>query len=122
MPQRSDLFTGRGMKILRGLRLPDRDQAILDQHLECLVMLDQHVKAIEKEMTCLCRETKDLRLLCSIPGLGVTLGPVIGLEIDDIVRFTRSDKLVAYAGLAPSTNSSGGKPTTARFSGSPTAG
>lgn len=97
MPQRSDLFTGRGMKILRGLRLPDRDQALLDQNLECLEMLDHHVKTIEKEMTRLCRENEDLRLLCSIPGLGVTLGPVIGLEIDDIARFARSDRLVAYA-------------------------
>lgn len=109
MPQRSDLFTGRGMKILRSLRLPDRDQFLLDQNLECLEMLERHVKAIEKEMACLCKEDEDLRLLCSLPGLGTTLAPVIGLEIDNIERFPRSDKLVAYAGLAASTHSSGGK-------------
>jgi len=109
MPQRSDLFTGRGMKILRKLRLPESDQKLLDQDLECLEMLDRHVKAIEKEMTGLCRDTEAMRLLCSVPGLGIVLAPVIALEIDDISRFVRSDKLVAYAGLAPSTHSSGGK-------------
>jgi len=109
MPQRSDLFTGRGMKILRKLRLPESDQKLLDQDLECLEMLDRHVKAIEKEMTHLCREDEDMRLLCSVPGLGIVLAPVIALEIDDISRFVRSEKLVAYAGLAPSTHSSGGK-------------
>lgn len=109
MPQRSDLFTGRGMKILRSLRLPDGEQFLLEQNLECLEMLERHVKMIEKEMACLCEEDDDLRLLCSLPGLGTTLAPVIGLEIDNINRFVRSDKLVAYAGLAASTHSSGGK-------------
>ena len=109
MPQRSDLFTGRGMKILRALRLPERDQQLLDQDLECLEMLDRHVKAIEKEMSELAKTNEDLGLLCSIPGIGTTLGPVIGLEIDNISRFSRADKLVAYAGLAPTTHSSGGK-------------
>jgi len=110
MAQRSDLFTGKGMKILKSLRLPDqRQQTLLNQDLECLELLDRHIKEIEKDMTYLCRENEDLRLLCSVPGLGITLAPVIGLEIDDITRFVRSDKLVAYSGLAPSTHSSGGK-------------
>ena len=108
IPHRSDLFTGKGMSILRQLQLPKADQNLLDQNLECLELLDKHVKAIEKQMTYLCRENDDLRLLCSVPGLGITLAPVIGLEIDDITRFSRSDKLVAYSGLAPSTHSSGG--------------
>lgn len=109
MPQRSDLFTGRGMKILRALRLPERDQQLLDQNLECLEMLDRHVKTIAQEMAALVKTNEDLGLLCSVPGIGITLGPVIGLEIDDIGRFSRAEKLVAYAGLAPTTHSSGGK-------------
>jgi len=49
------------------------------------------------------------RRLQTIPGMGKILAPVIALEIDHIDRFNDSDKLCAYAGLVPTTHSSGGK-------------
>lgn len=55
------------------------------------------------------RATARLLLLLTVPGLGQLLATVVALEIDRIDRFRRSSKLVAYAGLVPSTYSSGGK-------------
>lgn len=109
LPKRSDIFSGRGMKDLRALRLLEPDQNLLEQDLDLLELLDGHIKSIEKQMSRLCQENEQMRLLCTVPGLGVTLAPLIAMEIDDITRFSRSDKLVGYAGLAPSTHSSGGK-------------
>ena len=51
--------------------------------------------------------------LMSLPGVGPTLGAVLAAEIDQIGRFPNADKLCAYAGVVPTTHSSGGKTTTA---------
>src|SRR5438045_403399 len=47
--------------------------------------------------------------LQSVPGIGPTLAAVIGCEIDRIERFGSADKLCGYAGVVPTTRSSGGK-------------
>ena len=49
------------------------------------------------------------RHLLSVPGIGPTLAAVIGCEIDQIERFGSADKLCGYAGVVPTTHSSGGK-------------
>ncbi|MCY1556419.1 Transposase IS116/IS110/IS902 family protein [compost metagenome] len=45
----------------------------------------------------------------TIPGIGEFFARLIDAEIDDISRFRNPKKLAAYAGLVPSTYSSGGK-------------
>ncbi len=45
----------------------------------------------------------------SLPGVGPTLGAVLAAEIDRIERFPSAEKLCAYAGVVPTTHSSGGK-------------
>lgn len=50
-----------------------------------------------------------MKLLKSIPGIGEFFARLIDAEIHDISRFRTPKKLAAYAGLVPSTYSSGGK-------------
>jgi transposase len=45
----------------------------------------------------------------SLPGMGPILAAVVVTEIDTIERFASAQKLCGYAGLCPSTSSSGGK-------------
>ena len=47
------------------------------------------------------------RLLLTIPGIGPYTAMLIVSEVGDISRFPHSDSLVSYAGLVPSTHSSG---------------
>jgi len=49
-----------------------------------------------------------VELLRTAPGLGELLATVVALEIDHIERFVSPAKLAAYAGLVPTTYSSGG--------------
>ncbi len=51
----------------------------------------------------------DTKLLMTIPGISFFSALLISSEIGEIQRFQDSSSLVAYAGLAPSTHSSGGK-------------
>ena len=48
-------------------------------------------------------------MLRTVPGLGDLLATVVALEIDRIERFASAAKLAAYAGLVPTTYSSGGQ-------------
>lgn len=58
-----------------------------------------------------CREAMNdegARLLMTIPGFSFYSALLVVSEIGDIARFPDSSHLVSYAGLTPSTRSSGG--------------
>jgi len=50
-----------------------------------------------------------IELLKSIPGIGTFTAFLVKSEIDDIERFASKEKLSSYAGLIPSTHSSGAR-------------
>jgi transposase len=55
------------------------------------------------------KKNANVRLLKTIPGIGEFFARLIDAEIDDVGRFRSAKKLAAYAGLVPSTYSSGGR-------------
>jgi len=82
----------------------------LDMHIEQFVRL----RAMLLEKTRLIRvlsrtETfiEPLRLITSVPGIGVTTGISLLTEIDDVSRFKNAEHLASYIGLVPMCHSSG---------------
>ena len=55
---------------------------------------------------------KDVALLKSVPGIGITTAMTFLTELESISRFNNIDKLCGYIGLIPSTKSSGEKERT----------
>jgi transposase len=55
---------------------------------------------------------KDVALLKSVPGIGITTAMTFLTELESINRFNNIDKLCGYIGLIPSTKSSGEKEKT----------
>ena len=55
------------------------------------------------------KPTPAIQLLLTLPGVGLTLAVVIALEVGDVARFARAEKLAAYAGATPRVHASGGK-------------
>src|SRR6059036_312890 len=53
--------------------------------------------------------TPGIHLLMTLPGVGFILAVVIALEVGDVGRFARAEKLAGYAGTTPRVRSSGGK-------------
>ena len=45
--------------------------------------------------------------ITTIPGMGLHMGAMILAEIGDFSRFSSPDKILAYAGMSPSTHQSG---------------
>jgi transposase len=54
----------------------------------------------------------NVKLLRSLPGIGILTAMIILTELETILRFSNLDKLCCYIGLVPSTNSSGEKEIT----------
>lgn len=80
----------------------------LDKHLYLRGLLLRETRAI-RELSCGEAFKEPLRLLMSIPGVGITTAISFLTEIDDISRFRNADQLAAYVGLIPMCHSSGEK-------------
>jgi transposase len=109
MPQVTDLFGKKGLSALRKLPLSAPDDFLLRQQMEMLDTLAHHIRELDEKIALEGKTDEAVSHLATIPGIGPILGNVIATEIDGIERFGTSDQLCAYAGLIPTTSSSGDK-------------
>jgi transposase len=76
-----------------------------------LLKVNRHLRQINKEGIYAAK----LRLLQSIPGIGLITALTLLAEMEDILRFKNLDQLCSFVGLVPSTNSSGEKEKAGRI-------
>ena len=67
--------------------------------------LDTEITEIEKQIQSIMDELHSP--ITTIPGLGLRMAAMILAEVGDFTRFDSPDKLLAYAGMSPSTYQSG---------------
>ena len=67
--------------------------------------LDAEIEDIETAIQSMMDEMQSP--ITTIPGIGVRMGAMILAEIGDFSRFDSPDKILAYAGMSPSTYQSG---------------
>jgi transposase len=104
------LFSKKGMKWLTSLEWArDEDKKLIESHLRVMEAINQEISITNDMVKEIYEKDRDAQLLTTIPGIGVTLATLISTEIDGIERFRSPSKLCSYAGLVPSTHSSGGK-------------
>ena len=108
-PAVKDIFSKQGMHWLKNAPLPGHERVLLNDDLEMHTMLTTQIKTLEKRIIEANIDNETLRRIQTLPGIGVTLAPLIALEIDEPKRFPNADKFCAYAGLVPTTKASGGK-------------
>ena len=108
-PTVSDIFGAWGRAWMKEVHLPELDAKLLAADLAMLNSIKAQIKESERWIEETLEDNPNLELAQTLPGIGKTLGAVIALEIGDIDRFPTAGKLCAYAGLVPSTHSSGGK-------------
>jgi transposase len=101
------LFSSKGLEFLRDLALEGRDKEILDDLLRGYQELGAHIKKSEGIVRALSKEIEEASRIDSVPGFATTLSVLTAVEIADVSRFSRVEELPAYAGVIPSTYSSG---------------
>jgi transposase len=104
-----DVFGQKGKQWLQGIRLAKREKHTLDNLMELEEMLCTKIKQSDGFVKELFEENSDCKLLQSIPGFGVFLSVLTKTEISNVNRFADSAHLACYAGIVPSTYSSGGR-------------
>jgi transposase len=104
----SDLFGKAGRAWLEQLELPASELQLLRTDLDLLTEIQEHIKASNRWVAQLARKDARAKLLATLPGIGDFFAVLLAVEIDDVHRFSRPQKLTAYAGLVPSTYASGG--------------
>jgi transposase len=105
----SDLFGKAGREFLDTLELPEGSRQALDGCLELLDALTALLDEVEQWMTDNLETDETVRLLMTIPGIGVILAHVIRAEIGEIERFPTVRHLASYAGLAPVSDDTAGR-------------
>src|SRR3989441_8768020 len=105
----SDLFSRGGRAWLVTVALPPAVRQQVDRLLALVAQLDVAIAEQDRAVRELARATPEAERLQTIPGIGPFGALLLLAEIGTIARFGSSHELAAYAGLVPSTRSSGGK-------------
>jgi transposase len=104
------LFSKKGIEWLNSLEWARaEDKRLVESHLRIMEAINQEISITNDMVKEIYEKDQGAQLLTTIPGIGVTLAMLISIEIDGIDRFPSVSKLCSYAGLVPSTHSSGGK-------------
>src|SRR5919198_3462766 len=80
----------------------------INGYLRIIESLDSAINDVSRKIRLYVKENDIARLLMTIPGIGYYSALLIVSEIGDTSRFPDSYHLCSYAGLVPSTHSSGG--------------
>jgi transposase len=105
----TDKFGKKGVAYMKGFRLKGNDTRTLRNYLYLIEKVDEKIKSTDKRIKKAFKEDDICKLLKTLPGIGELSAVLIRYEIDDIQRFATAGKLCSYAGLVPSTYSSGGR-------------
>ena len=105
----ADLFGRQGKQWLQGLDLPEAVHHSLEGLLELEAFLSEKISQSDVQVKELYKANPPCALIDSIPGFGVFLSVLAYVEIGTISRFPSASHLASYAGVIPSTYSSGGK-------------
>jgi transposase len=81
---------------------------LLEQYELLSKLIEQQTKLL-KELAATDSYRDRVKILCSIPGVGIIAAMEMLLELQDVARFGRADQLAAYVGLTPSQYASADK-------------
>lgn len=102
-----NLFSRKGLETLKGLDLPDTDKELLDGLLKMYPQLEERIKESDEMVETLYNRMPEAQLVSTVPGFGKFFSVLVAAEIADVGRFSKVEKLHSYAGVIPSTHSTG---------------
>lgn len=112
-------WSGRFTHWLREVKLSTvHGKMVLDDTLDTAELLRKKLLKVNRHLRQVVGNgeySEKLRLLQSIPGIGLISAITLLTEMEDILRFRNLDQLCSFVGLVPSTNSSGEKENVGRI-------
>ena len=105
---REGLWTQKGFRRLRGLRLSASDRMVVDLKLQELEQLAQRRQQMEAAMQAVYDQWPQAKWVDEVRGIGMVTAASILAHIGPIERFGSAEDLISYAGLAPGHRQSDG--------------
>ena len=99
--KRDRLWTQKGMRYLRRIKLSQSDRTLMNIKLTELEQLAAIRKQLEAAMQAIYDQWPEAQWVDEVRGIGMVTAVSILAHIGDIQRFPSADDLVSYAGLAP---------------------
>lgn len=110
LPEHQGKWSERFFENLSRLKLSDRWTAecfarLLEQYRFLSAQIEEQTRLL-KRLAQTQRYSERVRILRSVPGIGMVAAMELLLELQDVERFRRAEELAAYVGLTPSQHSS----------------
>ncbi len=96
-----------GLTLLERAGVPEVWRRSISECLALIDFLDARIEPLDAELKPFAQADPRALLLDTIPGLGELLALTIAVEVGEISRFARPEKLVSYGRLAPRIHQSG---------------
>lgn len=104
------LWTIKGMKWLAAVQLDNSMHSLKrDLLVDEIQSLSGQIRRVEMELASYAEQSVAVKILQSIPGVGIRTAEAVAAFIDDPFRFGSSKKLGSYFGLVPCQDQSGNK-------------
>jgi transposase len=98
------------VQLIEGIQqLPPETSQMTAALLKQLDFVQDQIDETEKRIRRLVRDTPEMDLLRTLPGIGWILAAVVGLEIGEIRRFASAERYASYSGTTPRVHASGDK-------------
>lgn len=98
---RKNLWSDRGLRRLRAMRLPQEDRALVDLKLAQLEQLTGELDQVEAWMRAIYDAWPEAQWVDEVRGIGMVTAVSLLAHIGPIERFPTAEDLISYAGLAP---------------------
>ena len=106
LPKSDDNFSVKRRKAMKEIRFNNQKDLVLKTMIERLEFFEKQIISLENEIKKTAKESEDVKLLMSIPGIDYYLASLLSSYIGDVSRFETSDKLASFFGIITSTKDS----------------
>ena len=104
IPESSENFSGKRREAMESIKFNSDKDIVLKTMLRRLKFLEDQIPPLEERIRA--RESEDVKLLMSIPGIDYYLAFLLPLYIGDIKRFPNESKLASFFSIVPSNRDS----------------
>jgi transposase len=116
LPDSVDNFSDGRREAMRAISFGDDRDLVLSTMMARLEYVEKLVVPLEKRIKAQAKESDDVRLLMSIPGVNFYLGSLLSSYIGDVRRFPDADHLASFFGVVPAQRDSSSIKRTGKMS------
>ena len=106
LPESSENFSDKRRKAMESIRFNNDKDVVFKTMLNRLKFLEDQIPPLEERIKSRARESEDVKLLMSIPGIDYYLASLLSSYIGDVHRFPNESKLASFFGIVPSNRDS----------------